>query len=568
MNARSMGSRGDRPGRSFVVLLALALVVLAGAASVSAATSTVDCSVDPGALTSALAGAGDGDTLAVHGVCTGTFTIAHDLTLVGSSGATLDAQGAGTVVTVASGKTVTLANLTITGGSDPAAGGIRNAGTLTIVNSRVTGNSASVAQFSNGNGGIDNSGGNLTLVDSTVSGNTATASVPFAIATGGIFTSFGTLTLLRSTVSGNAASTPGAAFGGILSSGPGSVVTITNSTVSGNSGSADGGPSVYSSAVGGIFNAGGVLTITSSTLSGNTVSEPNGGSMPPVAGVANEYGGTVTVANSLVAAQSGGPNCDGFVVASDGGYNLDDGASCAFSAANHSLSGTNPLLDPSGLKDNGGPTQTIALTAASPAVNVIPSGVNGCGTTITVDQRGETRPQGSGCDIGSFELVVDTTPPVISVPAPVTVNATSPAGATVGYTVTATDPDDAVASLACVPPSGSTFPIGTTTVTCTAADSHGNSSHGSFTIKVKGAGDQLADLAAAVKGVGPGRSLADKVAVAQWFLAHGQPQLTCLTLTAFQLEVRAQSGKKIPAAQAAVLVADANRIKGVLGCTK
>ena len=56
------------------------------------------------------------------------------------------------------------------------------------------------------------------------------------------------------------------------------------------------------------------------------------------------------------------------------------------------------------------------------------------------------------------------------------------------------------------------------------------------------------------------------MAVAQWFLAHGQKQPACLTLTAFQLEVRAQSGKKIPAAQATALVADANRIKAVVGC--
>jgi len=66
------------------------------------------------------------------------------------------------------------------------------------------------------------------------------------------------------------------------------------------------------------------------------------------------------------------------------------------------------LLDPAGLKDNGGATQTIALLAGSPGVDAIPSGVNGCGTTITTDQRGVSRPQGSGCDIGAFELVPQT----------------------------------------------------------------------------------------------------------------------------------------------------------------
>ena len=165
-----------------------------------------------------------------------------------------------------------------------------------------------------------------------------------------------------------------------------------------------------------------------------------------------------------------------------------------------------------------------------------------------------------------FTKIVDTTPPVIAVPGPIVANATSPHGAVVTYAVTASDPDDAVASLACVPASGSTFAVGTTTVVCTATDSHGNTGSASFTVHVKGATEQLADLAAAVKGVGPGKSLSATVAVAQWLVAHGRPKAACLTLTAFNLEVRAQSGKKIPAAQAATLIAAAQRIRSVLGC--
>jgi hypothetical protein len=65
------------------------------------------------------------------------------------------------------------------------------------------------------------------------------------------------------------------------------------------------------------------------------------------------------------------------------------------------------------LAGNGGPTNTHALLATSPATNAIPQGTNGCGTTFTEDQRGVTRPQGSGCDIGSFEL--DTTPPSVTI---------------------------------------------------------------------------------------------------------------------------------------------------------
>lgn len=78
----------------------------------------------------------------------------------------------------------------------------------------------------------------------------------------------------------------------------------------------------------------------------------------------------------------------------------------------------------------------------------------------------------------------DTTAPVITVPAPITVAATSPAGAPVSYEVSATDVDDPVASLSCAPPSGSIFPIGTTTVSCTASDSHGNAAAAGFSVTV------------------------------------------------------------------------------------
>jgi outer membrane protein assembly factor BamB len=160
----------------------------------------------------------------------------------------------------------------------------------------------------------------------------------------------------------------------------------------------------------------------------------------------------------------------------------------------------------------------------------------------------------------------DTTPPVIAVPGPITTNATSPNGAVVSYAVSATDPDDAVASLNCVPASGSTFPIGTTTVTCTATDTNGNSATASFTIRVKGAAEQLADLAQAVVGVGPGTSLVDKVRQAQTYLHQQDVADTCATLQQFIDQVRAQSGKSIPPATASALIGDATRIKAVLGC--
>jgi TolB protein len=78
----------------------------------------------------------------------------------------------------------------------------------------------------------------------------------------------------------------------------------------------------------------------------------------------------------------------------------------------------------------------------------------------------------------------DTTPPVISVPAGITKEATGPTGATVVFDVTATDNVDQNVSVTCSPASGSTFKLGTTTVNCTAEDVAHNVANGSFDVKV------------------------------------------------------------------------------------
>jgi uncharacterized repeat protein (TIGR01451 family) len=461
---------GSAVARGLAVLLLLALATSVGTGGVkpayAATTITVDCATDPSALASALAAASDGDTLAIQGMCDGTFEIAHSLTLSGSGGATLDGQGAGTVLTVDSGETVDASNVSVTGGAGPngGAGGIINEGALTLHDSAVSGNTAGV---NGGGGGILNTfGATLTLNSSTISGNSGGSS-------GGGVLNYGTLALAHSKVSGNSTGGPDTAGngGGIyIQAG---TVTIETSTITGNT-AHNGGGGIYSVSTltvndstidgntatfgggGGIYNVGSALTVENSTISGNTA--PAGG------GIEDNAGGTFMLTNSTIAgntASSGGGIFDLFgapetlnystivgnsasssgggifnffnlsgaaetlngslvarnqggncVVSSgppssilDGGYNLEDRASCGFSTANNSLSNTDPLLDPNGLADNGGPTQTIAPLPGSPAIDAIPTGVNGCGTTITADQRGVSRPQGPGCDIGAFEAV-------------------------------------------------------------------------------------------------------------------------------------------------------------------
>jgi hypothetical protein len=85
----------------------------------------------------------------------------------------------------------------------------------------------------------------------------------------------------------------------------------------------------------------------------------------------------------------------------------------------------------------------------------------------------------------SFTVTVtDTTPPVVTVPAPITLEATGPSGAVATFTATASDIVDGSIAPTCSPASGSSFPITTTTVTCQATDSHGNKGSASFTVTV------------------------------------------------------------------------------------
>lgn len=88
-------------------------------------------------------------------------------------------------------------------------------------------------------------------------------------------------------------------------------------------------------------------------------------------------------------------------------------------------------------------------------------------------------------DSASFTVsVVDTTAPGITVPSAVTAEATGPSGSSVTYSASATDLVDGPVTPACVPPSGSTFALGETTVTCTASDLAGNTESKPFTVSV------------------------------------------------------------------------------------
>lgn len=103
-------------------------------------------------------------------------------------------------------------------------------------------------------------------------------------------------------------------------------------------------------------------------------------------------------------------------------------------------------------------------------------------TTVTCSATDAAGNTGSS----SFKVTVsDTTDPILTVPDDITAEATGPDGAEVTFEASASDLVDGDVTVTCEPASGSTFELGTTTVTCTATDDAGNSSSDSFDVTVE-----------------------------------------------------------------------------------
>jgi CSLREA domain-containing protein len=317
-------------------------------------------------------------------------------------------------------------------GGDGQGGGIFNTGTLTLNTSTVnggiaTGGKGGDSDTANGNGGAAQGGGiyntgTLNLNGSTVSASTATggnpgagtgtAGTPGSGNGGGLYNdataSPDTVTISGSTFSGNTAAANG---GGIFNIGTGTQATlnISNSTISGNHANNNGG---------GILNSGdtGTTTLKSLTIFGNDADHDNdtfgdGGGINVVSGI-------VVLQNTIV---GGNVKTPGTPVAHDifntvdpsSSFNLiGDAASSGglTGGVNNNIVGVadmTTVLNPA-LANNGGPTQTHALVALSPALE------SGSSFGLTTDQRGFTRPVnsdgnpplngGDDADIGAYEL--------------------------------------------------------------------------------------------------------------------------------------------------------------------
>lgn len=289
------------------------------------------------------------------------------------------------VLQVASGATVYLDGVTITGGSESLGGGgsgVYNEGTLSISNSVISGNT-----MTNNGGGVRNSG-TLTLTNSTVSNNSANLS-------GGGVWNTGTLTIINSTFLNNTAVMWHG--GGVWNNG---TATITNSTFSGNSATSNGG---------GVWNDGGTLTILNSTFSGNSASFGPGG--------IRVFGGTVTLKNTLIANSTGG-DCVGAVSSSSINNLIEDSTSnCGLS---HNVNGNIIGFDPNLGALTGSPAY-FPLNAGSPAIDAGSNPTCAAYPVNNQSQNGVTRPKdGNGdnvavCDIGSYEAPATGLPTVVSI---------------------------------------------------------------------------------------------------------------------------------------------------------
>jgi hypothetical protein len=296
--------------------------------------------------------------------------------------------------------------------------------TLTLTLSSVNKNRAGGGgtESSGFGGGIDASpgteGGSITIGvnESSVSENTAggggTEAEGFG---GGLELSSGgknntlALSIDHSAFTGNTAGGGGTEASGIggglsfASGGAGVVQTLTiaNSTVSANN--AGGAGTAANGFGGGVIFGTGTATLSHVTVANNSAG--GSGGTASGGGLSLQSVGSGGVGNSIVAANSGG-NCATAVPSA--GHNIDDGTTCGFTGTGDK-SATDAKLGPLG--EHGGATLTQMPLAGSPAIDG-----GDLATCPPSDQRGVSRPQGGGCDIGAVEVQPPnaTTSPTVS----------------------------------------------------------------------------------------------------------------------------------------------------------
>jgi TIR domain/NACHT domain len=253
--------------------------------------------------------------------------------------------------------------------------------TLTLTNVTIINNRSDMS-----GGGIYNDTGTLILTDTTISNNTALGSG------GGGIDNAGMLILTKSIVFDNLANIGGGIYN------LGNNLTIVNSTIANNIARGKSG-----GIGGGIAINRGKIFFEYSTIYHNTAESSGGGVV-----IMDLLNSAVAITNCIIAGNyaRGNPDMQGtFTLYSHNLIQVTSGATFILTDRSPTslIKGRSPSLG--SLGENGGPTKTYPLLSGSPAIDQIPFNDITCGQTPedSIDQRGISRPQGSGCDLGAYE---------------------------------------------------------------------------------------------------------------------------------------------------------------------
>lgn len=306
----------------------------------------------------------------------GTPTITSSIVINGNGATVRRSTGAQKAAIrlfhISQGGELTISNLTLHDGmgmepvdvSDAirnSGGAIFNNGILTVNDSVFDYNRAKLK------GGAIYNAGTMTVTNTAFQNNGTNIGNEPGESGGAIFNT-GSATITASTISGNIASQSGA---GIANSG---VMTVSNSTLSGNS-----------TTLAGIASGAAVMNSGSITISYTTIAENSS----TTAGAVFSAPDTIEIHNTIVANNPGG-DCSYPPTSMILGMNINGDGTCGGMVTD------DPLLGP--LANNGGPTLTHSIAPNSPARDTA------FGLCPPTDQRGETRPHGSACDLGSYEF--------------------------------------------------------------------------------------------------------------------------------------------------------------------
>jgi hypothetical protein len=193
-------------------------------------------------------------------------------------------------------------------------------------------------------------------------------------------------------------------------------------------------------------------------------------------------------------------------------------------------------------QSQGCPSPTPSLLSNGPSVVTLTAPTtpgNGQQFILSWSHLGSTGVTGGSAMTFSMN-VIGNTPPVLDLPAEVMAEATSPAGAAVSWTATATDAEDSTPPTpTCTPASGSTFALGMTTVHCSVTDGGGMTTTGSFLVAVEDTtAPDLHDM--------PADTSATTTDPAGTTLAYATPSATDLADPAPVVDCSPASGTAIP----------------------